>query len=223
MKVYPFSYFPPIPDVNDQESYIKQKKDYLNDPIDFLFIDDASFDWLYPEHFQLLSVKHWTPLSIARKAAEFLAEPGTRVLDIGSGIGKFCLAAGNYFPETHFYGVEQRHELICLAEEAQGYTKLPNVNFIYANITQVNFNEFDHFYFYNSFYENIDPENKIDDTIELSESLYTYYNQYLYVALNKKPSGTRLVTFHSSEDEIPLDFKQVAVFCDGLMKMWIKK
>jgi hypothetical protein len=148
--------------------------------------------------------------------------PDTRILDIGSGIGKFCLTAGYFFPNSFFYGVEQRHELICLAEEAKGYLKLPNVNFIHANITQVNFKQFDHFYFYNSFYENIDPVNQIDDTIEISESLYTYYTQYLFKILSEKPSGTRLVTFHSLEQEIPPDYKLADVCYDTLLKMWIK-
>ena len=219
MKAYPFSHFPPVPQDYQKGHVVKLNQESLNAS---LFENDAAFDWLYPENIQLLSLKHWTPLAVARKAAEFLAEPGARVLDIGSGIGKFCLAAGYHFPQTFFYGVEQRHELIYLAEEAKGYTQLSNVNFIYANITQVNFKEFDHFYFYNSFYENIDTENQIDDSIELSQGLYAYYNQYLSVALDEKPSGTRLVTFHSFGHEIPANFKLVNNCHNGLVKMWIK-
>ncbi|MFA6084073.1 methyltransferase domain-containing protein [Mucilaginibacter sp.] len=218
MEIYPFSHPP-----NQKPTgapVVRLEKDHVNAS---LFSNDATFDWLYPEHFQSISLKHWTPLSIARKAAEFLAEPNARVLDIGSGIGKFCLAAGYYFPETFFHGVEQRHELIHYAKEAKGYTQLSNVSFIYANITQVNFKEFDHFYFYNSFYENIDPVNQIDGTIELSLSLYNYYNQYLYTALNEKPSRTRLVTFHSLENEVPPSYKLVDTSCDTLLKMWIKE
>jgi len=177
---------------------------------------------MYPEHFQSLSPKQWTPLAIAQKAAAFLAEPGARVLDIGSGIGKFCLIAGHHYPESFFYGVEQRHELVCLAEEAKGYLHIANVNFIYANITQINFREFDHFYFYNSFYENVDPAGQIDDTIELSQGLYDYYTQYLQTALCTKPAGTRLVTFHSLEDEIPVEYRLADVSYDTLLKMWIK-
>ena len=188
----------------------------------YLFKNDAEFDWLYPEHVQLMSVKQWTPLSIARKAARFLAQPGAKILDIGSGIGKFCLAAGYYFPETLFCGVEQRYELVLLAEEAKNYSKLSNVNFIYANITQINFKEFDHFYFFNSFYENIDPANRIDDAIETSYSLYTYYSHYLLSVLKEKPEGTRLVTYHSLEDEIPSGYKLVGTSNDTL-KMWIKE
>ena len=220
MEVYPFSHFPPLQDGANEDLAMKLRKAQFNAA---LFSDDAAFDWMYPEQVQLLSLKHWTPLAAVRKAAEFLAEPNARVLDIGSGIGKFCLAAGYYFPETYFYGVEQRHELIYYAEEAKGYTRLPNVNFIYANITQVNFKEFDHFYFYNSFYENIEPDNEIDDTIEISESLYTYYTQYLFKALDQKTPGTRLVTFHISGEEVPLSYKLADIDCNGLMKMWIKE
>ena len=219
MKTYPFSHFPPVPNDAGYGLGLKLKKAHLNAS---LFSNDAAFDWMYPEHFQLLSLKHWTPLAIAQKAAEFLAEPGARVLDIGSGIGKFCLAAGYHFPESYFYGVEQRHELIYHAEEAKGYTQLSNVNFIYANVTQVNFKEFDHFYFYNSFYENIDPNNQIDDTIETSESLYTYYTNYLFKALDDKPPGTRLVTFHTFAEEVPSSYKLADVSCSMLLKMWIK-
>lgn len=218
IKAYPFSAFPPEPDTQELRGIFRPNR--KNN--DSFFQNDAAFDWMYPEHFQLLSLKHWTPLAIARKAAAFLAAPGARVLDIGSGLGKFCLAAGHHFGETFFYGVEQRHELVCLAEEAKGYLNLANVNFIYANITQVNFREFDHFYFYNSFYENVDLGNQIDDTIELSESLYDYYTHYLHTALSTKPSGTRLVTFHSLEDEIPAEYRLVKTSSDTLLKMWIK-
>lgn len=219
MKVYPFSHFPPLADDPNNGLALKLRKEHLNAS---LFSNDSSFDWMYPDHFQLLSLKHWTPLAAARSAAEFLAEPGARVLDIGSGIGKFCLAAGYNFPDTFFYGVEQRHELIYYAEEAKGYTGLSNVNFIYANITQINFKEFDHFYFYNSFYENIDAENQIDDTIEISESLYNYYTNYLQNVLNEKPPGTRLVTFHISGEEIPEGYQLVDSSYGTLLKMWIK-
>ncbi|ASU36287.1 class I SAM-dependent methyltransferase [Mucilaginibacter xinganensis] len=220
MKSYPFSHFPPVPAGQRLGSNENSEMDNLNG---CLFRNDAEFDWLYPKKAQLLSLKHWSPLSVAHKAAEFLAEPGARVLDIGSGIGKFCLTAGYHFPASSFYGVEQRLELIDLAEKAKKYTRLSNVNFIHGNITQIHFKEFDHFYFYNSFYENLDPVNQIDDTIELSESLYSYYTQYLYNALYEKPPGTRLVTFHSLEQEIHTSYKLVDFSCDTLLKMWIKQ
>ncbi|MCQ6957163.1 class I SAM-dependent methyltransferase [Mucilaginibacter aquariorum] len=221
MKDDPFSHLPLRPrDWIKQEILRSPENNLVNKRI---FSNDTEFDWLYPKHFQLLPLKYFTPLSIAQKAAEFLSLPNARVLDIGSGAGKFCLAAGYHFRETFFYGVEQRHELHHLAEDIKKSTNLPNVNFIYGNITQINFKEFDHFYFYNSFYENIDPVNQIDNTIELSEGLYNYYTQYLYMALSSKPAGTRLVTFHSLEHEIPPEYRLADVSSDTLLKMWIKE
>lgn len=184
---------------------------------------DAVFDWLYPEHIEAKSRKHWSPLAVARKAAQFLAEPDASVLDIGSGVGKFCLAAAHDYPDTFFYGVEQRHELVLHAEEAKNYLRLPNAHFISANVTQVNFNEFNHFYFYNAFYENIDDEDLIDDTIERSYSLYQFYTRYLYTALEQRPSGTKLVTYHSLEEEIPASYVLVNASYDMILKMWIKQ
>lgn len=220
-KVYPFSDYSPDNDEGYRnKSVFKLKAKDINKN---LFQDDAAFDWMYPDVLQQMSQKHWTTLSIARKAATYLAVEGTRVLDIGSGIGKFCLAAGYHFPDTRFYGVEQRRELVYFAEEARKYTELPNVSFIHSNITQINFKEFDHFYFYNSFYENLDPDNSIDDTITTSHSLYLYYTQYLFNALDEKPPGTRLVTFHSLENEIPPGYKLADVAEFSLLKMWIKK
>ena len=52
------------------------------------FSADEAFNHLYPENIRALSRKHWTPLLVAEKAADFLAaEKGVKVLDIGSGVG----------------------------------------------------------------------------------------------------------------------------------------
>ncbi|QHS55940.1 class I SAM-dependent methyltransferase [Mucilaginibacter sp. 14171R-50] len=219
MKFDPLSFFSFIQRYFHKKSVPSFEKNDLNVS---LFRNDAEFDWLYPEHIELMSHEHWTPLAIACKAAEFLAVPDAKVLDIGSGIGKFCLAAAYHFPKTFFYGVEQRLELHNYAEDAKEFTQLANVNFIHANVTQINFKEFDHFYFYNSFYENVDQENRIDDTIETSFSLYTYYTRYLLHALTEKPPGTRLVTYQSLEEEVPIGYK-LADSYNVFLKMWIKE
>lgn len=191
--------------------------------VETLLQGDVNFDWLYPEHIGAKSRKHWSPLAVARKAAQFLAEPDARVLDIGSGVGKFCLAGAHDHPDTFFFGVEQRHELILYAEEAKNHLGLPNVHFIFANMTQVNFNEFDHFYFYNAFYENIDQGDPIDHAIETSYSLYQYYTQYLFTELERRRPGTRLVTYHGLDEELPPSYQLADVSYDTMLKMWIKR
>jgi SAM-dependent methyltransferase len=187
------------------------------------FGSDEQFNQLYPEPIQLLAQRHWTPLKVARAAASFLAvKNGARILDIGSGVGKFCLGAAFYRPNAMFYGVEQRKSLVCNAELAKQVLGLGNASFIHGNFTQLDLKDYDHFYFYNSFYENLSYTDKIDQSIVYSGELYNYYNRYLYNQLSQKPAGTRLATYHSLEDEIPQGYQLVGSEMDHLLKFWIK-
>lgn len=187
------------------------------------YMTDAAFDWLYPERVQQLSLRHWTPLEIAIKAARFLAEPGAKVLDVGSGIGKFVLLGAHYYPHTIFCGVEQRQELHHYAQAARAYTGLQNAELIHANFTRIDLDAYDHFYFYNAFYENLDVKDRIDHQLAYSVSLYHYYSRYLCKALEDKPPGTRLVTYHSQEIEVPASYRMTDASSDLLLKMWIKR
>jgi SAM-dependent methyltransferase len=187
------------------------------------FDSDPEFDQLYPLSIQALARRHWTPLGIARKASGFLAaDNNVRILDIGSGAGKFCLAAAYYKPGAFYYGVEQRKNLLSHAETAREILRFGNVSFIHGNFTQLDFRNYDHFYFYNSFYENLAGTDKIDDSIDYSGELYNYYNRYLYKQLEKKPAGTKLVTFHSLGDEMPQNYHVVGAEVNNLLKYWIK-
>lgn len=187
------------------------------------FTSDAHFNELYPKHIQNLARRHWTPLNIAKLAADFLVtEDGAKILDIGSGVGKFCIAAAYYKPASLFYGVEQRLNLVQYADNTANMLELDNVNFIHANFTQLPLQDFDHFYFYNSFYENLVDTDKIDDSIDYSAELYHYYNRYLLRQLSACKTGTRLATFHSMEDAIPTGFYEVGVAFGGMLKFWIK-
>jgi hypothetical protein len=187
------------------------------------FSSDEEFNQLYLTSIQVHAPRHWSPLVVARKAANFLAaENNVRILDIGSGVGKFCLGAAFYKPNALYYGVEQRKSLIGYAETAREILHLDNVSFIHGNFTQLKFKIFDHFYFYNAFYENLSGTDKIDDSIDYSGELYNYYNHYLYKQLEQKPAGTRLATFHSLEDEVPKSYYMVGSEFDNLLKFWIK-
>ena len=187
------------------------------------FHSDQQFNQIYPDPIQLLAQRHWTPLVVARKAATFLSvENNARILDIGSGVGKFCLAAAYYKPKAIYTGVEQRKNLVGYANTAKEILGLTNVSFINGNFTQIDFKNYDHFYFYNAFYENLVGTNKIDDDIDYSGELYNYYNRYLYKQLEQKPAGTRLAAFHCLEDDLPHGYHLVGVEMDSRLKFWIK-
>lgn len=187
------------------------------------FASDKVFNSLYPSSIQEVAEKHWTPLAVAKKAADFLAaSPDAKVLDIGSGSGKFCLTAAHYHPLNLISGIEQRANLVALSTELARKLELENVNFICDNITHLDFRNYDNFYFYNSFYENIEGTQKIDLTVAYSMELYTHYNHYLFKQLAKMPAGTRLVTYHSFGSEVPSDYEIVHTDYAEFLKFWVK-
>lgn len=185
-------------------------------------VDDAEFNAIYPEWIRKFAQRHWTSVAIAKQAAEFLVDkPGTKVLDIGSGPGKFCMAGASY-TKGHFTGVEQRYGLFELSKKLSRCYRIPNVNFIHANITSIEFKDYDAFYFFNSFHENIDLSAKIDNTVDASFELYDLYHQYVYEQLCLTPKGTRLATYWSALKEIPSNYELQFSFYDGLLKFWEK-
>lgn len=170
-----------------------------------------------------LASQHWTPLHVVKLVTDYLVDrPEARILDIGSGIGKFCLSAAYYQPGAFFYGVEQRSNLVECAQAAQRRLDLNNVQFYHGNFTRLNLSNYNHFYFFNPFYENLNNTDKIDDTIAFSAELYHYYNRYLYKQLEYMPTGTRLATFHSLGNEIPPAFQLADAHMDDMLKFWIK-
>jgi hypothetical protein len=191
--------------------------------LDNYFSAESHFCQLYPLPVQQLDKNHWSPLLVVNRAAKFLVhKPDAKILDIGSGSGKFCLAGAYYNPSAFFYGVEQRQYLIDCAIAAKVKLGRLNVDFFHKNFTQLDFKKFDNFYFYNSFFENLDVSDKIDDKIAYSNELYNYYSCYLHTQLEEMPVGTRVVTYCSWGDEIPPGYQLVESQFENLLKFWMK-
>lgn len=191
--------------------------------VDFYLKSDADFNLLYPPRIQQLAKRHWTPLHITHLVTNFFGNTEVKILDIGSGAGKFCLAAACYSPNTQFYGIEQRAYLIQHAKDAQIALDISNVTFIHGSFTDLDFRAFDGFYFFNSFYENLNNEDRIDEEIEYSESLYRYYTSYLYRVLEQMPKGTKVVTYHCYFREVPDSYKLVESHQDGDLNFWVRR
>lgn len=187
------------------------------------FSSDQQFDQLYPTAISALASRHWTPVSVAKEASAFLAV-GTnpRILDIGSGVGKFCMIGARFHPNAVFTGVEQRDSLTQIAQSIAQQLELNNTRFLTGNFTEIDFTQFHHFYFYNAFYENLIDNDSIDQTIVQSPELFNLYNRKLYKQLKKLPAGTRIATFHSSENEMPSSYQVVGVGTNEDLKFWIK-
>jgi SAM-dependent methyltransferase len=188
-----------------------------------IFIRDAEFDLVFPKKLREVSAIHFTPIEVAKQASRYLAtRQGVKILDIGSGSGKFCMVASAYSAEGCFVGVEQRKQLHAIAQRISKKNNLQNVKFIHANITDIDFKDYDAFYFFNAFYENISLLGKIDQKIESNRGLYEAYSAYVCEQLNSMPIGTRLVTYYSFMKEIPDSYEIKEMGFDGKLKMWEK-
>jgi len=190
----------------------------------FNYQDDDAFDMHFSPRVKKLSKVHWSPLPVVQKAAAFLApHPGCRIIDIGSGVGKFCIAAAHHYPESEFHGVEQRESLHLTAERSKALSGLENVHFMHGDFTQLSLNTYTGIYFFNSFAENLYSFGRIDNTIQHSVSLYNYYANYLYKILEEKSSGTKLATYHVDENDIPICYELVASDFQDNLKLWIRR
>lgn len=208
--------------MNNTDPVWQQLSPTLSDS-DSWFRSDDAFNSLYPPYIKKLAPLHWTPVEVAKKAAKFLAvSPGARILDIGSGPGKFCLNGAYHHPEASFFGIEQRNDLVYCATITKEKLGLNNVTFLNGNLLHLDFSQFDHFYFFNSFYENLPGTDKIDNQLTYSRHLYDQYNIFLYDQLGKMPTGTRLVTYHNSDEEAPEGYQLTATTNGHLLKYWIK-
>lgn len=185
--------------------------------------NDKELEALFPDWARALSGRHWTPMHVAARAAEFLAvQPGAKILDIGSGVGKFCLTGAMFHTNVDFYGIEFRENLVQVAKDCAAKMELTNVHFEARDINTVALKDYDSFYFYNSFYENIAVDERIDEKVTLSVSLYKQYQAYILRQLEKMPSGTRLATFYGNDTYVPRNYHVVGSYMDELLKFWIK-
>lgn len=185
-------------------------------------VDDSTFNDLYPPNIKKLALRHWTPVDVAKMAANYLVQhPNDKVLDIGAGAGKFCLI-GACCTKGRFYGVEQRESLVEISNEIAQKHHIDNVEFIHANIDQISFADYDAFYFYNSFYENMDTSCPIDHAVILDKELYHSYTEYLRKQFRQLPIGTRIVSYWSGWEEIPTSFELDQTACSGMLNFWKK-
>lgn len=185
-------------------------------------VEDEKFDLIYPAQIRQLSAVFWTPVRIAAAAVELLvSSTGLRVLDVGCGPGKFCLI-GASLTEGCFIGIDQRLDLVRVAQQAAARLQLTGVEFYQGNVLDLEFSNYDAFYIFNPFEENMLRGHKIDTSVPLGPELFRRYVSYVRLQLGMRPIGTRVVTYMGYGDEVPSCFTcERTLFGDDL-KLWIK-
>ena len=204
-------------------SFIPTRNPRIQSDNEFLHaFKDHEFDQIYPEDISRLSPCHWSPVEVCRMAAHWLVlQPGTRVLDIGCGPGKFCAIGASTTP-GHFTGVEQRGRFVKAAREMLHRQGIARAEIVHANITTVEFHAFDAFYLFNPFEENILPILQIDHDVELEPQLYEDYTLHVQQQLERMHLATRVVTYFGSCAEVPECYTCTQTASEGMLKLWVK-
>lgn len=188
-----------------------------------LELTEDTFTRQLPQYLQTRSRRFLTPIHIAQTATQWLTEDGKkRILDIGAGVGKFCIAGAKH-SDSYFFGIEYRPGLAKIANELIIKYELDNAIVQCGDVVEIDFQDFDAFYMYNPFFENLVPSMRLNNEVELTMSLYTYYFKRTEEKLNRTKAGTRLVTYHGNNFEIPQTFRKIKEDAEGNLKLWIKQ
>lgn len=178
---------------------------------------------MLPEHLQIISKIHFTPIHIAQLASKWLSEDGPKnILDIGAGVGKFCIS-GAFVSDSNFCGIEMRSSLVKIAKELISSFGLNNASVIEQNVTDTDFSAYDAFYFYNPFYENLAHQKRLNNEIQLSVQNHREYLTYTRSQFQQSKPGTRIVSYHGDDALIPTNFVPYRESEDGLLKLWIRQ
>lgn len=183
---------------------------------------DAQLDALLPRAARRVSPMYWTPVRVARRAARIFDDLGvSRVLDVGSGPGKFCVVAGASAPRIAFVGIEHRAHLVAAAQSLAASLGTTNVTFTHGDATCLPWAGFDGFYVFNSFAENsFSSDNQFDQTVELSHVRRIDDVMRVERWLAARQVGTILLTYHGLGGPIPGSYECVHVEAAG--SAWLR-
>jgi hypothetical protein len=156
---------------------------------------DREFDKVYPPFIERLSRVHWSPVAVAKRAAELL-ECGTdqTVLDVGAGVGKFCVVGALATPAT-FLGVEKRDRLVTIGQQLVQQHRVRRVELIQGDALALDWSRFDGLYLYNPFADSLPNELSIRRT---------------EMKLWEVRPGARVVTYHGFGGEMPSVYRLLA-------------
>jgi predicted RNA methylase len=171
-------------------------------------VHDADYDELLPNHLQRVSCGFFSPVAVARRAATLLSASGaTRVLDIGAGVGKFCVVGACSTPAS-FVGVEQRRSLVDAARHMIDALGVDRVEMRHGTLDVVAGEAFDGFYLFNPFAENFLADDRcIDESVELSRTRFVRDVSEARELLRAAPRGATAVTYYGLGAPMPSEYR----------------
>jgi len=186
---------------------------------------DVEFDRAYDKQIRELSQQHWTPVRVAARVADLLTRAGaTRILDVGSGAGKFCIV-GALSTDAEFVGVERRGYLVDIAKQTALRFGADRATFVHASADNFSFEGFDGVYLYNPFYEQISRFLvQIDSGIERSPLMYRHFVRSTMNKLAAMAPPVAVVTFNGFGGLMPpeYDFRGDEPAGNDQLELWVK-
>lgn len=187
---------------------------------------DGAFDLFLPEDLEKLSADQWTPLEVALAAAKWLTELEVRsVVDIGSGPGKFCIAAA-LATDCEFVGLEQNPRFVAVARSMARLFGVANrVRFVQGSLGDAALPPADAYYLYNPFAQHLWMP---DDTLGTGVTPdYERYRRDVMTAqgiLRSVPAGTIVITYNGFGGLMPSSFEACRVDRElpCVLRMWRK-
>jgi SAM-dependent methyltransferase len=156
-------------------------------------VPDARFDRLLPPALQRLAGLHFTPVSVAARAAAWLAAAGGEVADLGSGVGKFCLVGAATTTAT-FTGIEVRAGLVQVARDLARRMGLPGAQFVQGDLRAAPLDRYRGLYLYDPFSESTAEEDeRLDPWVPTTDRPADVAT--LLARLEGVAAGTRLAIF----------------------------
>lgn len=183
---------------------------------------DEDFDVLLPSDLRELSGDQWTPLIVALTAASWLMESGARkVVDIGAGPGKFCVAAA-LAGSCELVGLEQNERFVAVARSlARLFGVQSRASFVHARLDEDSLPECDAYYIYNPFAQHLfDPGGA-------AASNYERYRRDVMIAqdiFRRARDGTIVLTYNGFGGRMPSSYEACRVDRElpCVLRMWRK-
>ena len=190
-------------------------------------VDDDELDQHLLARWWRVAGRYFTPIAVAARAAQVLESYGVRtVLDVGSGVGKFCIVAA-LASDLELTGIEQRAPMVLESRRlAARFGVSHRARFERGTIEGFELASFDALYVFNSFAENVfPPSERVDATVELSAARMARDLAIVERALEGMPLEGSLLTSHGHGGEIPDTFDCVHEETAGtdVLRLWAKR
>jgi hypothetical protein len=188
---------------------------------------DFEFDEILPSRFREISDVHWTPIDVARKIAFVLQDrPRARFMDVGSGAGKLCLLLA-LMTELNIHGIEQREDLVKVSRKICDANAPGRINIIHGNMVNLDWDQYDIFYFYNPFHEHVcsrEAVDMIDYKVSFNKKVYLKYIEVVFRQLELLKPKQKVITFHGYGGGQPPSLKLLQSFKmgHGTLNIWEK-